>query len=173
MRLVGQPQTITRAVQSVCVGAAIGLVVVGVAWIVGFRASFVLCVGLGIGFGLMSFFVEILQRQVRHVRPERQQLREAAASNPYSDLYFLEYRLSWGSVERDRYEQRVRPLLRQLALERLRQRHGIDPNRDPERCREIVGEQLWQLMTGPPAKDGARPPHPREVDQVVTSIERI
>ena len=96
----------------------------------------------------------------------------ADSPDPYADLYFLEYRLSWGSVERQRFEQRVRPLLVRLVDERLRQRHGIDPARDPDRARKIVGEQLWQLRTGTPTP-GERPPTPREVAATVELIEAI
>ncbi len=96
----------------------------------------------------------------------------ADAPDPYSDLYFLEYRLSWGSVERQRFEQRVRPLLVRLVDERLRQRHGIDPAREPDRARKIVGEQLWQLRTGTPTP-GEKPPSPREVAATVELIEAI
>ncbi len=97
---------------------------------------------------------------------------QADAPDPYSDLYFLEYRLSWGSVERQRFEQRVRPLLVRLVDERLRQRHGIDPEREPDRARTIVGEQLWQLRTGTPTP-GEKPPTPREVAATVQLIEAI
>jgi len=91
---------------------------------------------------------------------------------PYADLYFLEYRLSWGSVERARFEQRVRPLLIRIADERLRQRHGVDFNADPKQARKIVGEELWQLMTRAPIIEG-KPPSHREVTSLVTAVEQI
>ena len=79
-------------------------------------------------------------------------------------------RLSWGSVDADRFDQRVRPLLVDIATERLRSRHGVDPATQPERARRILGESLWQLMTGPPASRG---PSPRELSRLVDGLERM
>jgi hypothetical protein len=89
----------------------------------------------------------------------------------FANLSTLEHRLSWGSVDRERYETRLRPQLARLAEERLRQRHGVDPARQPDLARQIVGEPLWQLMTGPPVSGD--PPTPRLIGDLLTYIERI
>jgi hypothetical protein len=42
---------------------------------------------------------------------------------------------------------RLRPLLRQLAADRLYARHGIDLDRDPERARPLLGDELAALVS--------------------------
>jgi hypothetical protein len=41
---------------------------------------------------------------------------------------------------------RLRPLLRQLAAERLHARHGIELDRQPERARALLGDELWEVV---------------------------
>ena len=86
------------------------------------------------------------------------------------ELTSLEHRLSWGSVDPDRFRERVRPVLVDLALERLRSRHGVDPATQPEDARRILGESLWQMVTGPPP---SRCPTRPELTRLVDDMERI
>jgi hypothetical protein len=86
------------------------------------------------------------------------------------ELATLEHRLSWGSVDPDRFRERVRPMLVDLALERLRSRHGVDPAAQPDDARRILGESLWQMVTGPPP---SRPPTRPELSRLVDAMERI
>ena len=41
---------------------------------------------------------------------------------------------------------RLRPLLRQIAGERLYGRYGLELDRDPERARALLGDGLWELV---------------------------
>ena len=41
---------------------------------------------------------------------------------------------------------RLRPLLRQIAGERLYGRYGLELDRDPDRARALLGEGLWELV---------------------------
>jgi hypothetical protein len=41
---------------------------------------------------------------------------------------------------------RLRPLLRELAAERLAARHGVDLDGDPDRARPLLGDELWELV---------------------------
>jgi hypothetical protein len=132
-------------------------------------ASFAFCLVLSM---VVAIAVAILHAIRRPAPPPLDDEPNVESSPPNEDLYFLEYRLSWGTVERSRFEQRVRPLLTRLAEERLVQRHGIDRHREPERARVVVGEQLWVLMTGP-ADSEAKPPSSRQVSQWVDRIEAI
>jgi hypothetical protein len=86
------------------------------------------------------------------------------------ELTSLEHRLSWGSVDADRFRERVRPVLVDLALERLRSRRGVDPRTQPEEARRILGESLWQMVTGPPP---SRCPTRPELSRLVEALERI
>lgn len=80
----------------------------------------------------------------------------AGTQRGVAEIVALEHRLAWGSVDAERFESRVRPLLADLVAERLRQRHGIDHTREPDRARSIVGEDLWQLMNPPDRGSGPR-----------------
>ncbi|WP_432946432.1 hypothetical protein ACQPXM_08210 [Kribbella sp. CA-253562] len=46
------------------------------------------------------------------------------------------------------FVRRIRPMLLELATDRLVHRHGIDPDREPDRARALVGDQVWELITG-------------------------
>ena len=50
------------------------------------------------------------------------------------------------------FVRRIRPLLLELTRDRLVHRHGIDPELEPERAREVTGDQLWNLITGTEAR---------------------
>jgi hypothetical protein len=102
--------------------------------------------------------------------PDAAARREEDPGDGFAELYSLEHRLSWGSVDRDRFCQRVRPLLVGLAVDRLRSRHGLDARTHPEQVRRIVGEPLWELMTGPPP---SRCPTRPELARLVETLERI
>src|SRR5437763_14155938 len=91
---------------------------------------------------------------------------------PYRDLVFLEERLAWGSVDRQRFEERVRPQLVRGAAERLRQRHGVSLIDDPDRARPIVGEELWTFLMAP-ADPRGRPVSHREMAALISRIEAL
>jgi hypothetical protein len=41
---------------------------------------------------------------------------------------------------------RLRPLLRDLARERLHASHGVELDREPERARPLLGDDLWEVV---------------------------
>jgi hypothetical protein len=79
-------------------------------------------------------------------------------------------RLDWGATGPQRFHHAVVPRLRDVADERLRQRHGVTMATDPERARDILGEHIWGVLTGP-APD--RPPTPKEVAVWVERLEKL
>jgi hypothetical protein len=91
---------------------------------------------------------------------------------PYRGLVFLEERLSWGSVDRQRFEERVRPQLVRVTGERLRQRHGVSLRDDPDRAHRIVGEELWTFLTAP-ANPNGKPVSHRELSTLIGRIEAL
>lgn len=100
----------------------------------------------------------------------------AELAEPYerrglTELIILEQQLAWGSLDADRFESRIRPLLARLVDERLRQRHGLDFARDGARARPILGEDLWHLMTD--QRPIPKPLSRREMSSLVEQIERI
>jgi hypothetical protein len=70
---------------------------------------------------------------------------------------------------------RLRPLLRQLAADRLYARHGIDLDRDPERAQPLLGDELAALVS-PDRKLGRRSAagiDPTELARDVDRLERF
>jgi hypothetical protein len=153
----------------VLLGAGGGLLFRWILTLASYRGPTALCVGTGMA-------VVAGWRLAVAVRPPPEPLVVAAEEdagsyrNGFDLLSILEHRLSWGSFDAERYEARLRPRLRQLAQERLQRRHGVDPVRQPDLARQIVGEDLWQLMTGPVAK---APPNRRQLTQLMAALEAI
>lgn len=77
--------------------------------------------------------------------------------------------LDWSHTDAGRFNRKVVPRLAEVVDERLRQRHGITRAGDPRRAREILGDSLWSFLTMP----SRRPPQPRELDQIVTALEKL
>jgi hypothetical protein len=150
-------------------GAGLGLAARGIVTLASYRAPTPL-------FVLSGLVVVAGWRLTVAVRPPPDPLpafaEEDAGSyrNGFDLLSILEHRLSWGSFDAERYEARLRPRLRALAQERLQRRHGVDPARQPDLARQIVGEDLWQLMTGPAA---TAPPDRRQLTTLLDALEAI
>lgn len=151
-------------------GAAIGLL----GWLVlsalGLQGRPAYCAGVGIAGAAVIAAVRAIGRDDAPA-PATARIPADDEGGAYADLFFIEYRLSWGAGDPGRFDDRVRPTLVRLADERLRQRRGIDRARDPERARQIVGERLWTLMT--PAARTTRRPRAPEVAEFIAAIEAI
>lgn len=65
--------------------------------------------------------------------------------------------------------RRIQPLLFELATDRLVHRHGVDPEREPERARAITGDRLWLLMTD----DDKRTASLDEIEYAIHTIENL
>ncbi len=82
--------------------------------------------------------------------------------------------LHYGSASHGAFDRSVRPLLAGLVAERLRRHHGIDPAADPRRARDVMGEELWQLLRTPADPEAPVPAPPVEVvERLVQRIEAI
>lgn len=78
--------------------------------------------------------------------------------------------LGWSRREDvERYVRTVPKMLRELADERLRQRHGLTIASDPESARVLLGEELWTTLTTPVK----RPLAPRELAASVSRLEKL
>nr|WP_300337650.1 hypothetical protein [Actinomyces sp.] len=64
------------------------------------------------------------------------------------------------------WDRGVRPHLAQLTRDRLRESQAIDVGTDPERARALLGEELWELVSG-------TTPAPRTERDLIRLIERI
>lgn len=74
--------------------------------------------------------------------PRRTRTEDA---EPTADLERIDRLLVLGSGNAFDAHHRLRPLFRELALERLRG-HAVDLDRDPERARELLGDELWDFV---------------------------
>jgi hypothetical protein len=65
---------------------------------------------------------------------------------PVAEVERLDRVLVMSSTSAFDTHHRLRPLVRSLAAERLQAHHGIDLEGEPERARELVGDELWELL---------------------------
>ena len=112
-------------------------------------------------------------RRVRPPLPARAAWRRHSAEAPPDGLRGVvkrwETRLEWCYADNSAYNRKVLPLLGEIVDERLRQRHGITRDSDPDRARKLIGEPLWTFLVAP----GRRPPAPRELANLIAWMERI
>ena len=103
--------------------------------------------------------------RVRHV-PEPKVERPA-------DLERIERRLGWGNYSTGDFNYRVRPMLRRLAAQRLRETHGIDVEERSDDARRLVSVELWDhvIAKQPPERD--RVIGTADIARLVDEIEGI
>lgn len=71
---------------------------------------------------------------------------------------------------------RLRPTLRAIAAHRLASRRNVDLDREPERARELLGEDAWELVRAdrPPPEDRFDRGIPRErLRAIVERLESV
>ncbi len=81
--------------------------------------------------------------------PSRPLPRTTSALGDFGALHFA---VQGAAGDPERFEQRIRPRLRTLAVERLWQRRGLDWRLDAHQlpAREVLGPNTWALLTAPP-----------------------
>lgn len=90
-----------------------------------------------------------------------------AAGFPHRDRW--ERRLSISDRDPSWYRRVVRDRVTAVAAERLRQRHGISLRDQPGAARQVLGEPLYEFLTGPVT----RTPGPAELDRLLSRMEEI
>ncbi len=80
-----------------------------------------------------------------------------------------EQRLSWAQSDPEAFSRNVLPVLAELTDERLRLRHGITRASDPRRARELLGDEVWTLLSEPVR----RPTKARELGDYLETLERL
>jgi hypothetical protein len=142
----------------------------GALWVVALQLDYDvrldLCVAVGLAVGLSWRLARLVAPPPP---PPPIEVPETAPGDGMLLLTSLESRLSWGATDRDRFRERVRPVLVGLATDLLSTRRGVDPRTQPEHARRILGEPLWQLMTGPLERSPSR----AELARMVEALERI
>src|SRR6266536_5839712 len=66
---------------------------------------------------------------------------------PIAELERIDRLVVLGAANEFDLHHRLRPLLRQLSGDRLYGRHGVDLDHDPERARQLLGDELWELVS--------------------------
>ena len=88
---------------------------------------------------------------------------------PFAQADRWERRLLTTSEDPERFRRVVRDRLVPLAAERLRQRHGVTLDREPDRARELLGQALYDFLTAP--RPGVAGPY--ELDRFINRLEGI
>ena len=168
--------TADRAVwRSVALGAALGLGVGAIlSWlgvILHRGPAVALTLGLPASCGALLMLVRCTYHEMQPV--EQRDVDTAVRSTEYSvRLRQLERRLQAASVDGAKFDWSLRPLLAQVAVERLRHQHAITIRREPEAARAMLGEQLWQMISIQPDE-----PSPalsrRQLTALVEAIEAL
>lgn len=71
---------------------------------------------------------------------------------------------------------RLRPVLREIAGDRLEVRRRIDLDVEPARARAVLGDEAWALLRGDlprPTDHYAPGPEPATIGAIVTRLEEI
>lgn len=140
------------------------------------RPLWFVAMGLALGFGSVAvrkIFPQVLETSW----PARHDEKFAAQSLRSNDnrTQFLATWVQESSRERRDGEgsltfvRRIRPLLLDLTRDRLVHRHGVDPDLEPERARELTGDQLWLLVTGTEKRTATF----AEIEKAVQTIEKL
>lgn len=87
----------------------------------------------------------------------------------FARMYRHVDRVTYAVAEIRHYDSGVRPVLADIARDRLRRYHGVDFDSEPARSRELMGDDLWNAMTASPT----RLPTTGDLDRWLTGLERL
>jgi len=89
------------------------------------------------------------------------------------ELLRMERELVLGIADAEHAQRRLLPLLRSAAAARLAARHGFELERRPEAARDLLGDEVWELLRPdrPEPEDRHGPGVPR--DEIAAVIERV
>ncbi|NIK62201.1 hypothetical protein [Kribbella shirazensis] len=154
------------------------LLLVGVFGAAGMAPRPLWFVAAALAVGVVSLAIRLLMPQVLETSwPGRHDDNLAVLRTRNSDTrtQFIATWLQESSRERRAGEgsltfvRRIRPLLLELATDRLVHRHGVDPEREPEQARAIAGDRLWALI----ADDDKRTASLDEIEYAIHTIENL
>ena len=170
-----RPNKVVLQHVGITVLASLLLVVVFAAAGMAPRPLWFVTAAVAIGFG--SLAIRLIGPQVLETNwPGRQdELAVLRARSNDNRTQFIATWLQESSRERRAGEgsqtfiRRIRPLLLELTTDRLVHRHGIDPEREPDRARALTGDRLWGLITG----DDKRTASLDEIEYAIHTIENL
>jgi hypothetical protein len=162
----------------VVVSVLASLALVGIFGAAGMAPRPLWFVAAALAVGVVSLAIRLMLPQVLETNwPGRHDDRMAALRTQNSDTrtQFLATWLQESSRERragegsQTFARRIRPLLLELATDRLVHRHGVDPAREPDQARAIVGDRHWALING----DDKRTASLGEIEDAIHTIENL
>ena len=148
---LGAPGNVQRLARILLGGLGLGALGYGLTLLYRTGTPLTVCLGAGVLLALVLAMVRGLPVDPRHDeddRPTSQPPRPQRAS--FGDLHTLELRLRAAEGDQDRFDQRVRPYCAAIAVELLRQRHGLVWPVDRDRVEAVAGAGVWLLLTSPP-----------------------
>jgi hypothetical protein len=168
-RFVTEPALWRSVGRGAAVGLGIGIVLELIGLLIHAATSPVLLLGLPVAVCAMLQLV----RASIHETPLPEPMTERTAVRPeyFMRLRQLERRLEGACSDPSKFEWSLRPFLADLAAERLSSKHGINFQHEPAKAREVVGEQLWQIMTTSDTQ--TQPVKPAQLRELVQAISLI
>jgi len=161
-----------RLLLAAALGLGLGLAVLVTSTASGGDLRPELCAGVGMAAAVLVQLVRETAITEPQPLPPAVEPFAPVGGNYFTILRQLERRLEAASRDGSKYDRNVRPVLAGLAIERLRQKYGIDPRRQPVQAKEVLGEQLWSLTIAPPEPASPAPSH-AELSTLVALIEAL
>ncbi|HEY8452940.1 MAG: hypothetical protein FWJ70_06040 [Micromonosporaceae bacterium] len=162
-------QWLLRAtVKALLIAAPVSFLVWAVAGAQGYQPAYPQLLAVGTAAILLPWLLSTAHAPPERPAPADPDVAELRAPGfPQADRWERRFALTAGDVEA--FTKVARDRLAVVAGERLRQRHGVRLDRQPERAREILGHDLYGFLTGPLS----RTPTPDELDRFVTRMKEI
>jgi len=120
-----------------------------------------------LGVAIAVWLARVPSARQRRLRPPAEPRRSLPGDLGTITELVVAGRSSAGDVHR-----RMRPLLREIAAVRLARR-GVALDRDPSRARELLGEELWELLRADREAPTARDAPGLTLDQITVLTDRL
>lgn len=153
------------------VGLAVGVAILLLGPLVDAHPSITLSLGLPTAAGALLQLVLLTLNENVPVEVEQFEPIEPSSA-PIVRLRQLERRLQGASTDREKFDWNIRPVLLELAADRLRYKYAVNLRVQPDQARSILGEQLWLDLNSPQNAPGSAP-GPARLNALVAAIEAI
>jgi hypothetical protein len=133
---------------------------------------------LAIGAAVLATAASIVIRTLpRHAgvgqgNRKRSAVSETAVPDRLAQIERMITSATWSTLE---YRARLRPVLLEIAEQRLLLYHAIDAQKQPERARAVIGSDIWELLTRSVVEPGAEGKGltANEITRIVATLEGI
>jgi len=158
----------------VSLGAGIALI-----FTAGNRAAvidiYLLVIGGIVLLGLVRV-ARVLRRRTPASSFEAAVARARAPRSVEEDVLTLDREVELSRMDGFHFHVRMRPVLRDVAAHRLRVRYGIELDREPERARELLPAEVWEVVRPdrpPPAERLGPGPTLAQQRAVLDGLEKL